>query len=180
MTKKQNGPKRLANPKQLNKDYFKSFITTRASLGMLRIAWVGILIGALLTWMVWVTGLVHGLNSPFNPATLSLLISACFMVCLLLAAVVKPLRKFFYRHQRFSSVWQVVFVVAPLYQLIFLTFIMVTAERRTVMMYTSLMAVPYMLFASAAYPLCCVYNVFWLHPQLQIGMSEERQRKNPF
>ena len=80
---------------------------------MLRIAWVGILIGALLTWMVWVTGFVHGLNSPFDPPTLSLLISACFMVCLLLAAVVKPLRKFFYRHQRFSSVWQVVFVVAP-------------------------------------------------------------------
>ncbi|MFR8061074.1 MAG: hypothetical protein ACLU6V_00645, partial [Lancefieldella rimae] len=40
---------------------------------------------------------------------------------------------------------------SPVYQLIFLTFIMATAERRTVMMYTSPMAVPYMLFASAAY-----------------------------
>lgn len=64
---------------------------------------------------------------------------------------------------------------SPVYQLIFLTFIMATAERRTVMMYTSPMAVPYMLFASTAYLLCCVYNVFWLHPQLQIGMSEKRQ-----
>ena len=78
----------------------KSFITTRASLGMLRIVRVSSMSPSGMDGLE--TGLFMGWTRLFDPATLSLLISACFMVRLLLAAGSETLRKFFYRHQRFS------------------------------------------------------------------------------
>ena len=60
--------KSLPSSKQLNSEYFESLIATRASIGMLGIAWAGILVGALETTIVWMTGLDVGWNPPYDPA----------------------------------------------------------------------------------------------------------------
>ena len=163
---------------QLNKDYFQSLIATRASLGMLGIAWAGILIGGVITVITWGTGLDLGWNPPYDVATASVLFSLIFMVCSQLVMLVEPLRKFFYQHQRFSSIWQLVFVVVLMYQLVFLGFCMVINQDSQLLIYTSALTVPYILCASLFYLLCIIYNIFWLRSQLRKGMSEERRLKN--
>ena len=151
--------KSSSSSKQFNSDYFESLIATRASIGMLGIAWAGILVGALETMIVWMTGLDAGWNPPYDPATLTSLMSLLFMACLLLSAIVEPLRKLFYQHQRFSSIWQMVFVVILFYQLSFMAFIMVISQENRLMIYGSPLTVPYLLFAGVFYLLCYLYNI---------------------
>ena len=163
---------------QLNKDYFQSLIATRASLGMLGTAWAGVCIGGLLTLVVWGTGLDFGWNPPYDVATASALFSLAFMTCSQLVMLVEPLRKFFYQHQRFSSIWQIAFMVVLMYQLVFLAFAMVISRDSRFIIYTSPWTIPYILCASLFYLLCIIYNIFWLRSQLRKGMSEERRLKN--
>ena len=89
--------------------------------------------------------------------------------------LVEPLRKFFYQHQRFSSIWQIIFMVVLMYQLVFLCSTILIPQDRHI---ESILLFSYLFFIGGLYFLCLLYNIFWLRSQLRKGMSEERRLKN--
>lgn len=164
---------------KLNKDYFQSLITTRASIEMLGIAWVGIFIGIIDTSMIWLSVNYLGGNAPFDPVTAMLLASLLFMLCSQIAVIVNPLRRILYQHQRFSSVWQVSFVFVLMFQLLVLSGnLTIIGYDGQLDIYHSKASVIVYLGIGMLYLVSVFYNIFWLRSQLQKGMSEERRLQN--
>ena len=160
---------------QLNKDYFQSLIATRASLGMLGTAWAGIGLGVIDISLLWISGLYLAGGVLYNPATVTVIGGLVFMCCSQMVMLVEPLRKFFYQHQRFSSIWQIIFMVVLMYQLVFLCSTILIPQDRHI---ESILLFSYLFFIGGLYFLCLLYNIFWLRSQLRKGMSEERRLKN--
>ncbi|HFR3767289.1 hypothetical protein HO447_10425 [Streptococcus suis] len=161
-----------------NKRYFQSFIATRASMGMLGVGLAGFIIGSLALLYHWATAVKFGWNPPYDFFSATLLISIIFMFISFLINLIEPFRYYFYQHQRFSSIWQLIFVVFLLYDLSIITLLLIVYDEPFMNLYDFRRSLPFLILATVSYIICIAYNIHWIHRQLQVGMSEERARKN--
>ena len=83
---------------------------------------------------------------------------------------IAPLRHFFYRHQRFSSLWQLSFVflfLSDSSDLICYPFFL--AEKNMLDIYGSRWSLLSLIGGSLLYFSCLAYNVFWLRKEFDQG-----------
>ena len=162
-----------------NKRYFKSFIATRASMGMIGIAGVvGAFVGGINYLLHTGTVVYYGVTPPQDILSQILICSNIFLVLSILLNFVEPIRRFFYKHQRFSSIWQCLAVFLMYFMLIVLSAILTLANKNMLDIYGSPFSLPFLVGGVALYSLCIAYNIDWLKKELEKGMSEERTQKN--
>lgn len=161
-----------------NKNYFQSFIATRSSLGLLIIGIAGAAISGICYGIHSMTAPYYGIELPKDILSQMLIFCIFFMIVSSLVNPIEPLRRFFYRYQRFSSIWQFLFVFLLYFSLAFLCAILFLTEENMLNIYGSLWSIPSLICGSFFYFLCLLYNVRWLRTELSKGMSEEREQKN--
>lgn len=162
-----------------NKKYFQSFIATRASMGMIGFAGVvGSFVGGINYLLHTGTVVYYGVTPPQDILSQILICSNVFLVLSILLNFVEPIRRFFYKHQRFSSIWQFLSVFLMYFMLIVLSAILTLANKNMLDIYGSPFSLPFLVGGIALYSLCIGYNIDWLKKELQKGMSEERTQKN--
>lgn len=94
----------------LNANYFKSLVMTRASMGMLVLGIAGFALAGIDYLLHSLTVIYYGVTPPQDVISIISLVCLVFMAISFLIYPIAPLRHFFYRHQRFSSLWQLSFV----------------------------------------------------------------------
>ena len=161
-----------------NKNYFQSFIVTRASIGVLIIGIAGAAISGICYGIHSMTAPYYGIELPKDILSQMLIFCIFFMIVSSLVNPIEPLRRFFYRYQRFSSIWQFLFVFLLYFSLAFLCAILFLTEENMLNIYGSIWSIPSLICGSFFYFLCLLYNVRWLRTELSKGMSEERTQKN--
>ncbi|HFR3412091.1 TPA: hypothetical protein ACHU7H_001444 [Streptococcus suis] len=162
-----------------NKKYFQSFIATRASMGMIGFAGiVGAFVGGINYLLHTGTVVYYGVTPPQDILSQILICSNVFLVLSILLNFVEPIRRFFYKHQRFSSIWQFLSVFLMYFMLIVLSAILTLANKNMLDIYGSPFSLPFLVGGIALYSLCIAYNIDWLKKELEKGMSEERTQKN--
>ena len=162
-----------------NKKYFQSFIATRASMGMIGFAGVvGAFVGGINYLLHTGTVVYYGVTPPLDILSQILICSNVFLVLSILLNFVEPIRRFFYKHQRFSSIWQFLAVFLMYFMLIVLSAILTLANKNMLDIYGSPFSLPFLVGGIALYSLCIAYNIDWLKKELEKGMSEERTQKN--
>ena len=162
-----------------NKRYFQSFIATRASMGMIGYAGVvGTFVGGLVYFVHTGTVVYYGVTPPQDILSQILICSNVFLVLSILLNFVEPIRRFFYKHQRFSSIWQCLSVFLMYFMLIMMSAMLTLANKNMLDIYGSPFSLPFLVGGVALYTLCIAYNIDWLKKELEKGMSEERTQKN--
>lgn len=162
----------------LNANYFKSLVTTRASMGMLVLGIAGFALAGIGYLLHSMTVIYYGVTPPQDVISIISLVCLVFMAISFLIYPIAPLRHFFYRHQRFSSLWQLIFVFLLYLTLVILSAILFLAEKNMLDIYGSRWSLPSLVGGSLLYVACLVYNVFWLQKELAKGMSQECTQKN--
>ena len=162
-----------------NKNYFQSFIATRASMGMIGVGgFAGLGLGIVTIFPHWGTGIDLGFNPPYDPISIFLVASLILSLVSLLAVTIEPIRRVLFRHQRFSSIWQILSVLILYLLLALMTSFMILIDGDIIDIYGSPLSVPLLFGESLFYLFCILYNVRWLRTELSKGMSEERTQKN--
>ena len=171
--------KKIRPSKELNNQYFQSFIATRASMGMLGVGgFAGLGLGIVIIFPHWGTGIDLGFNPPYDPISIFLVASLILSLVSLLAVTIEPIRRVLFRHQRFSSIWQILSVLILYLLLALMTSFMILIDGDIIDIYGSPLSVPLLFGESLFYLFCILYNVRWLRTELSKGMSEERTQKN--
>lgn len=162
----------------LNANYFKSLVTTRASMRMLVLGIAGFALAGIDYLLHSLTVIYYGVTPPQDVISIISLVCLVFMAISFLIYSIAPLRHFFYRHQRFSSLWQLSFVFLFYLTLVILSAILFLAEKNMLDIYGSRWSLLSLIGGSLLYFSCLAYNVFWLRKELTKGMSQERTQKN--
>lgn len=172
---KNNG---IKTPDMRNKNYFQSLIATRASIGMLINGIAGAAISGICYGVHNMTATYYGVEPPKDILSQLLIFSIFFMLISFFVNPIEPLRHFFYRYQRFSSIWQFLFVFLLYFSLAILCAILFLTDENMLDIYGSPFSLPFLIGGVALYSLCIAYNINWLKKELEEGMSEERTQKN--
>lgn len=162
----------------LNENYFKSLIATRASMGMLMMGIAGFALAGIAYLLHSMTVVYYGVTPPQDVISIILLTCLVFMMISFLVNPITSLRRIFYSHQRFSSLWQLIFVFFLYLTLVLLCAILFLAEKNMLDIYGSRWSFLSLIGGTLLYFSCLVYNVFWLRKELAKGMNEERTQKN--
>lgn len=161
-------------PEEKNDEYFESFIYTRGSVGMLRVAWAGFCVAFLEFIPLYVDAkVVYHINPWSSKINVLLFVIIIFMaVCYVLTLE----KSFIYKHQNFSSVLFACFTVALSFVLGFLCLMIVVIPDGIDWKGTVNNA--YCILVIGTYIISLIYNIIWLKKQLIKGFSEERAQKN--
>ncbi len=158
-----------------NKAYFRAFVDGRGNLDNPALYLSTLLVGAVLVVPYWLVPKDYGMNSLHNPIVVTLLIFNAINLLLLFAIVIPYLKKKLYQHQRFSSIWQVLFSYSLTFNLVFLAVFMIVAKKGSYS-YEPIYAVCFVL--GIIYILSMLYHIYWLRSQLQHGFSPEHTEGN--
>lgn len=164
-----------------NKEYFKSFIASRGSIGSLKISLVGLVISILclpITWNVAILG--YGINPLQSKVNIFIIFIAIFMLLTFLTVSLRFTRKFLFGHQFFASIWLILFSVLLTSVLMFMFYMITQWDKTNEIWYESKSSIMVLLLFRLTYLVSLFYNFCWLKKQLKMGFSEIRTRANYF
>ncbi|MBO0440304.1 hypothetical protein [Candidatus Enterococcus ikei] len=169
------------SPKEMNKEYFKSFVATRGSISSLYISWAGLVIALLcliITWNIAVWSYrISPMKSIMNIIILSIVIFMILTLCMVSFRVTK---KILILHQDFAAIWLTIFSVMLTIVLMFLGYTMTQGTNGNEFRYESKLSIIVLLLFGLTYLGALFYNFYWLKKQLKIGFSEKRTNANYF
>ena len=160
---------------ELNKDYFQGLGVTRASVGMLGLAWSGIFVlGIALSHVYFFIKNQLKLNPFSNLIFLFLFVCLLFM---LICQVISFNQKLIYRHQFFGTAMLFAMINGLLLSLVLTDYVIVVLTNnllRNSFIYTIIFGLSSLLLFLGL----ILYNVRWLKKQLETGFSEQRTNAN--
>ena len=162
-----------------NKNYFQSFIATRASMGMIWIAGLVSSIFIVLIYYHHINAVIfYGPTPPYDILSQLLIFCLLYSIVTFLSIMIEPIRFLLFKYQRFSSIWQILSVLILYLLLALMTSFMILIDGNIIDFYGSPLSVPLLFGDSLFYLFCILYNIRWLRTELSKGMSEERTQKN--
>ena len=162
---------------QLNKDYFQSLIATRASLGHIQLYVAGAIFGAIFLGIFWGMGVTYGWNSPYEPFSMTLIVTITYMLLWSFAIAVPPFKRKVYQRQDLAGFFQTVFIIFLTIELALASLFLSSLRVGKYKFYTHSTGIIFILFV-CIYFLSLLYNVFWIKNQLRTGFSKERTELN--
>lgn len=165
----------VLGPEELNKNYFQSLGATRASVGMLGLAWSGIFaLSIALSHVYYFIKNQLKLNPFSNVIFLFLFVCLLFM---LICQVISFNQKLIYRHQFFGTAMLFAMINGLLLSLVLTDYVIVVLTNnllRNSFIYTIIFGLSSLLLFLGL----ILYNVRWLKKQLETGFSEQRTNAN--
>ena len=165
----------VLGPEELNKNYFQSLGATRASVGMLGLAWSGIFALSI--------ALSHGYyfikdQLKLNPfSNLIFLFFCVYLLFMLICQVISFNQKLIYRHQFFGTAMLFAMINGLLLSLVLTDYVIVVLTNnllRNSFIYTIIFGLSSLILFLGL----ILYNVRWLMKQLETGFSEQRTNAN--
>ncbi|URZ88138.1 hypothetical protein [Floricoccus penangensis] len=169
--------KKLKSEDDLNEDYFKSFVNTRGSIGMLSVSAVSVLLLGIETAFTWDIFKYRGLEPKENIFIIFLCIS---LIIEMFSFIISFLPSITYRLQRFCSIMYLFFTIILCFSLDYAGYLFIAAPTgdSEQVFFTSKSAILYMILVPIIYMLSLIYNYFWLRRELRRGFSSERTSAN--
>ena len=162
-------------PEELNKNYFQGLGATRASVGMLGLAWSGIFALSIALSHVYYFIKDQLKLNPFS--NLIFLFFCVYLLFMLICQVISFNQKLIYRHQFFGTAMLFAMINGLLLSLVLTDYVIVVLTNnllRNSFIYTIIFGLSsLLLFLSLI-----LYNVRWLKKQLETGFSEQRTNAN--
>ncbi|KXT77449.1 hypothetical protein STRDD11_02633 [Streptococcus sp. DD11] len=162
---------------ELNKEYFQALGSTRASVGMLKLAWAG-----LFFFVIESIYIFFYIKEQYNvnPFTNYIFIFLCFyMLFLVVCQLLSFDKKLIYKHQVFGTSMLLIMINGLLLSLVLTGYILIIFTNDTLM--GSVRYSVYFFFFSFLFFLgLLLYNIRWLREQLSRGFSEQRTNANYF
>ena len=165
----------VLGPEELNKNYFQSLGATRASVGMLGLAWSGIFVLSIaLSHVYYFIKYQLKLNSFSNLIFLFFCVYFLFMT---ICQIVSFNQKLIYRHQFFGTAMLFAMINGLLLSLVLTDYVIVVLTNnllRNSFIYTIIFGLSSLILFLGL----ILYNVRWLKKQLETGFSEQRTNAN--
>ena len=165
----------VLGPEELNKNYFQSLGATRASVGMLGLAWSGIFaLSIALSHVYYFIKDQLKLNSFSNLIFLFFCVYFLFMT---ICQIVSFNQKLIYRHQFFGTAMLFAMINGLLLSLVLTDYVIVVLTNnllRNSFIYTIIFGLSSLILFLGL----ILYNVRWLKKQLETGFSEQRTNAN--
>ena len=162
-------------PKELNKDYFQGLGATRASVGMLGLAWSGIFVLSIaLSHVYFFIKNQLKLNPFSNVIFLFLFVCLLFM---LICQVISFNQKLIYRHQFFGTAMLFAMINGLLLSLVLTDYVIVVLTNN-LLKNSFIYSIIFWLSSLLLFLGLILYNVKWLKKQLETGFSEQRINAN--
>ena len=165
----------VLGPEELNKNYFQSLGATRASVGMLGLAWSGIFVLSIALSHVYYF-IKHQLKlNPFS--NLIFLFFCVYFLFMTICQIVSFNQKLIYRHQFFGTAMLFAMINGLLLSLVLTDYVIVVLTNnllRNSFIYTIIFGLSSLILFLGL----ILYNVRWLKKQLETGFSEQRTNAN--
>lgn len=161
----------------LNKDYFQSLASTRASINKAGGFFAGTVTGLIFGGVYWSVGAAYGWNAPFDLVSIIFIASILFTGLLSFFASVPSLRNLLYKHQNITAIFQTIFVMLLILEVTMGCLFLSTYKQGKYSFYNTTTGNLALIFL-LTYLVSVVYNIFWLKGQLNVGFSTERTKKN--
>ena len=165
----------VLGPEELNKNYFQSLGATRASVGMLGLAWSGIFALSIALSHVYYFIKDQLKLNPFS--NLIFLFFCVYLLFMLICQVISFNQKLIYRHQFFGTAMLFAMINGLLLLLVLTDYVIVVLTNnllRNSFIYTIIFGLSSLLLFLGL----ILYNVRWLKKQLETGFSEQRTNAN--
>ena len=162
-------------PEELNKNYFQSLGATRASVGMLGLAWSGIFALSIALSHVYYFIKDQLKLNPFS--NLIFLFFCVYLLFMLICQVISFNQKLIYRHQFFGTAMLFAMINGLLLSLVLTDYVIVVLTNnllRNSFIYTIIFGLSSLILFLGL----ILYNVRWLKKQLETGFSEQRTNAN--
>ncbi|MCY7018880.1 hypothetical protein MK407_07785 [Streptococcus sanguinis] len=165
----------VLGPEELNKNYFQSLGATRASVGMLGLAWSGIFALSIALSHVYYFIKDQLKLNPFS--NLIFLFFCVYLLFMLICQVISFNQKLIYRHQFFGTAMLFAMINGLLLSLVLTDYVIVVLTNnllRNSFIYTIIFGLSSLFLFFGL----ILYNVRWLKKQLETGFSEQRTNAN--
>ena len=165
----------VLGPEELNKNYFQSLGATRASVGMLGLAWSGIFALSIALSHVYYFIKDQLKLNPFS--NLIFLFFCVYLLFMLICQVISFNQKLIYRHQFFGTAMLFAMINGLLLSLVLTDYVIVVLTNNLLknsFIYTIIFGLSSLLLFLGL----ILYNVRWLKKQLETGFSEQRTNAN--
>ena len=165
----------VLGPEELNKNYFQSLGATRASVGMLGLAWSGIFVLSIALSHVYYFIKDQLKLNPFS--NLIFLFFCVYFLFMTICQIVSFNQKLIYRHQFFGTAMLFAMITGLLLSLVLTDYVIVVLTNnllRNSFIYTIIFGLSSLLLFLGL----ILYNVRWLKKQLETGFSEQRTNAN--
>lgn len=165
----------VLGPEELNKNYFQSLGATRASVGMLGLAWSGIFALSIALSHVYYFIKDQLKLNPFS--NLIFLFFCVYLLFMLICQVISFNQKLIYRHQFFGTAMLFAMINGLLLSLVLTDYVIVVLTNnllRNSFIYTIIFGLSSLILFLGL----ILYNVRWLMKQLETGFSEQRTNAN--
>ena len=165
----------VLGPEELNKNFFQSLGATRASVGMLGLAWSGIFALSIALSHVYYFIKDQLKLNPFS--NLIFLFFCVYLLFMLICQVISFNQKLIYRHQFFGTAMLFAMINGLLLSLVLTDYVIVVLTNnllRNSFIYTIIFGLSSLILFLGL----ILYNVRWLMKQLETGFSEQRTNAN--
>lgn len=165
----------VLGPEELNKNYFQSLGATRASVGMLGLAWSGIFALSIALSHVYYFIKDQLKLNPFS--NLIFLFFCVYFLFMTICQIVSFNQKLIYRHQFFGTAMLFAMINGLLLSLVLTDYVIVVLTNnllRNSFIYTIIFGLSSLILFLGL----ILYNVRWLKKQLETGFSEQRTNAN--
>ena len=165
----------VLGPEELNKNYFQSLGATRASVGMLGLAWSGIFVLSIALSHVYYFIKDQLKLNPFS--NLIFLFFCVYFLFMTICQIVSFNQKLIYRHQFFGTAMLFAMINGLLLSLVLTDYVIVVLTNnllRNSFIYTIIFGLSSLILFLGL----ILYNVRWLMKQLETGFSEQRTNAN--
>ena len=165
----------VLGPEELNKNYFQSLGATRASVGMLGLAWSGIF--ALSIALSHVYYFIKD-QLKLNPFSNVIFLFFCvYLLFMTICQIISFNQKLIYRHQFLGTAMLFAMINGLLLSLVLTDYVIVVLTNnllRNSFIYTIIFGLSSLILFLGL----ILYNVRWLKKQLETGFSEQRTNAN--
>lgn len=165
----------VLGPEELNKNYFQSLGATRASVGMLGLAWCGIFALSIALSHVYYFIKDQLKLNPFS--NLIFLFFCIYLLFMTICQIISFNQKLIYRHQFFGTAMLFAMINGLLLSLVLTDYVIVVLTNnllRNSFIYTIIFGLSSLILFLGL----ILYNVRWLMKQLETGFSEQRTNAN--
>ena len=165
----------VLGPEELNKNYFQSLGATRASVGMLGLAWSGIFALSIALSHVYYFIKDQLKLNPFS--NLIFLFFCIYLLFMTICQIISFNQKLIYRHQFFGTAMLFAMINGLLLSLVLTDYVIVVLTNnllRNSFIYTIIFGLSSLILFLGL----ILYNVRWLMKQLETGFSEQRTNAN--
>ena len=165
----------VLGPEELNKNYFQSLGATRASVGMLGLAWSGIFVLSIALSHVYYFIKDQLKLNPFS--NLIFLFFCVYLLFMTICQIISFNQKLIYRHQFLGTAMLFAMINGLLLSLVLTDYVIVVLTNnllRNSFIYTIIFGLSSLILFLGL----ILYNVRWLMKQLETGFSEQRTNAN--